>query len=81
MCIKFSGEQKMTYFKGSKSDVRNSNLDQNVGNQEGYVNLAQYTSVEIGNLENMQAGSLVYNTTTNKVNFYNGSIWVELLTA
>jgi hypothetical protein len=81
MCIKFSGEQKMTYFKGSKSDVRNSTVDCTVEAGEGYVTPNSYTSVEIGNLENMKPGSIVYNTTTNVHNFYNGSSWVAFLTA
>lgn len=71
----------MTYFKGSKSDVRNSTVDCTVEAGEGYVTLNSYTSSEIGDLENMKEGSMVYNTTTNVPNFYNGTIWVALLTA
>jgi hypothetical protein len=82
MRIKFSGEQKMTYFKGSKSDVLNSTVDCTVEAGEGYVTLNSYTFIEIEDeLKNMKPGSMVYNKTTNKINFYNGAIWVELLTA
>lgn len=43
--------------------------------------LAQYTTVERDALASPYAGQLIYNTTTNKLNFYNGTSWEEVTSA
>jgi len=36
------------------------------------------TSTERGNLTDLQAGAIIYNTSTNKLQVYNGSSWANL---
>ena len=37
-----------------------------------------YTTTERDALSSVTAGSIIYNTTTNKLQVYNGSTWVDL---
>ena len=37
-----------------------------------------YTTTERDALSSVTAGSIIYNTTTNKVQVYNGSSWIDL---
>ena len=37
-----------------------------------------YTTTERDALSSVTAGSMIYNTTTNKLQVYNGSIWIDL---
>ena len=40
-----------------------------------FMILPRVTNAERGNLTNLMSGAIVYNTQTNKLNFYNGSAW------
>jgi len=40
-----------------------------------FMILPRVSNAERGNLTNLMSGALVYNTSTNKLNFYNGSAW------
>lgn len=40
-----------------------------------------YTSAERDALTNLVAGMCIYNTTSNKLNFYNGTDWQEVTSA
>lgn len=40
-----------------------------------------YTTAERDALTNIEAGTCIYNTTTNKLNFYNGSTWEAVTSA
>ncbi len=57
------------------------NLDFNAAGYDGgagaasFMILPRVTNAERGNLANIMSGAIVYNTTTNKLNFYNGSAW------
>ena len=37
-----------------------------------------YTTTERDALSSVTAGSIIYNTTTNKLQVYNGSSWIDL---
>lgn len=50
-----------------------------VGN--GYVRYPTYTTTERDALTGMAAGDFIYNSTTNKLNFYNGSAWAAVTSA
>jgi len=40
-----------------------------------FMILPRVSNAERGNLTNLMSGAIVYNTQTNKLNFYNGSAW------
>ena len=40
-----------------------------------FMILPRVSNAERGNLTNLMSGAIVYNTSTNKLNFYNGSAW------
>ncbi len=67
----------MTTFSDSKSDV----LKPTQQFVSGLVNLPPYTTTERDALTTMISGSTVYNSTTNKINFYNGSGWEAVTSA
>ena len=57
------------------------NVDFNAAGYDGgagtasFMILPRVSNAERGNLANMLSGAIVYNTSTNKLNFYNGSAW------
>ena len=57
------------------------NADFNAAGYDGgagtasFMILPRVSNAERGNLVNMLSGAIVYNTSTNKLNFYNGSAW------
>ena len=57
------------------------NVDFNAAGYDGgagtasFMILPRVSNAERGNLTNLMSGALVYNTSTNKLNFYNGSAW------
>lgn len=65
----------MTVFKDSKDDVLSNDYDRmELVQIDGQLFPPQYTTAERDALS-ATAGLLVYNSTTNKLNFYNGSAW------
>lgn len=40
-----------------------------------------YTTTERDALKNPKAGMVIYNSTTSKINFYNGSAWAAITSA
>lgn len=65
----------MSTFKDSKSDVLSADLD------GGVLNPQAYTTAERDALTTMVAGDVIYNSTTNKLNFYSGSAWEAVTSA
>lgn len=57
------------------------NADFNAAGYDGgagtasFMILPRVSDAERGNLTNLMSGAIVYNTSTNKLNFYNGSAW------
>tara|TARA_R100000808_G_C2129061_1_gene138646 strand:- start:685 stop:963 length:279 start_codon:yes stop_codon:yes gene_type:complete len=47
----------------------------------GTIAAPSHTTTTRDALTNLAAGQLVYNTTTNKLNFYNGSAWEAVTSA
>lgn len=75
----------MTVFKDSKADLRSEDLDSREGgiffskDGEGVLQNPRLTTAQRDALS-PQPGEIVYNSTTNKLNFYNGSAW-EVVTS
>lgn len=68
----------MTAFKNSKADELNPTQDF----KGGFVNLPFYTQVEIDALTPAaNEYPLVFNTTTTKLNFWNGTAWANVTSA
>ena len=59
----------MTTLKDSKADLLNPVLG---------LDLVSYTTVARDALVGMVAGRLIYNSTTKKINFYNGTAWAAV---
>ena len=57
------------------------NVDFNAAGYDGgagtasFMILPRVSNAERGNLANLMSGAIVYNTSTNKLNYYNGSAW------
>ena len=57
------------------------NIDFNSAGYDGgagtasFMILPRVSNAERGNLANLMSGAIVYNTSTNKLNYYNGSAW------
>ncbi len=47
----------------------------------GSVGFPSHTTAERDALSNLAAGQTIYNSTTNKLNFYNGSAWEAVTSA
>lgn len=47
----------------------------------GSIALRSHTTAERDALTNLAAGQTIYNSTTNKLNFYNGSAWEAVTSA
>lgn len=69
----------MTQFRGSKADVLNQEY-LIPANDGGRVQLPQYTTAERNALTALE-GEIIYNATTNKLNFYNGVAWEAVTSA
>jgi len=71
----------MTIFKDSKDDVSSNNYDIQAGSifygnaNAGTLRLPSYTTTLRDAIASPVAGDTIYNSTTNKLNFYNGSSW------
>jgi len=63
-------------------DTLNTFLDQMLNKTKQYYHRPrQMTTTERNALATPVTGDLVYNTTTNKMNFYDGSVWKEVTNA
>ena len=57
------------------------NIDFNAAGYNGgatsgsFMILPRVTNAQRGNLSNLMSGAIVYNTSTNKLNYFNGSVW------
>jgi len=74
----------MTQFSGSKADELNNDytLAETVSfASDGLLNLPSYTTTARDALTTMVAGTTIYNSSTNKINFYNGSAWEAVTSA
>jgi len=56
------------------------NHDANQVEMTAPFQLKSYSTTDRDNLSSPQAGWTIYNSTTNKLNHYNGSAWVEVST-
>lgn len=72
----------MTEFRGSKADVLNNQYRVRGTNgliefQNGttIIQLPIYTTTERDAVSSPQRGYMIFNDTTNKINFYSGSAW------
>jgi hypothetical protein len=63
---------QMTKLADSKADLLDPTLA---------LDFKSYTTAERDALTDMIAGTVVYNSTTNKINFYNGSAWEAVTSA
>ena len=73
----------MTKFALSKADELKPALDTNIQNDQGpgWVVLGNFTTTERDALTNVQDGTMLYNTTTNKANLYANGAWEEITSA
>ena len=69
----------MAKFTGSKADFLNPTLD--LTGTVGYLIPAPFTTTERDALTNVPEAAVIYNSTTNKLNFYNGSAWEQVTSA
>jgi hypothetical protein len=66
--------------------MRLENLLNNDGYRDRIINILtlfraiNYSETERDNLKKPKAGQIIFNSTTNKLNFYNGSTW-EVITS
>jgi len=77
----------MSYLQDSKSQVLNNAYD---GRDEGfffskdgagYIQLPRYTTAERDAVTEWLVGAIIYNSTTDKLNFYTGSAWEAITSA
>ena len=62
----------------SSAGRNNADFDASVG--RGYMYPPKVTTTERGNLVGVTAGAMVYNTSVNRLQVYNGSTWKDCFT-
>lgn len=74
----------MGIFTGSKDDVLNETLTIREGSSATigiFLELPEYTTTVRDTLTNMTSKSVIMNSTTSKINFYNGNAWEAVTSA